>query len=348
MNFFSGIFTRNFFIKFRSWEYWPFGILQAPIFPYWLWLSLKARSLVYFSASNPGILMGGMFGESKFQVLELVPTHCKPNTILIQQPSTAPGVVQQLKDSNLKLPLIFKPDLGERGWMVRKIETLADIEQYLLEIKIDFLAQELVELPLEFGVFYVRYPSESSGKVTSIVGKEMLFVKGDGLKTLKELILEKDRARLQWDKLKVVYQKELNQIVAAEEKIELISIGNHCLGTKFLNRNGLITDRLSASFDAISKQIDGFYFGRFDLRTASIEDLESGNVKIVELNGCGAEPAHIYDPQFSFIRAVGVLWRHWSDIYKISRENHQRGVAYISFQEARAIYKKFNALTTPS
>lgn len=348
MNFFSGIFNSNFFIKARSWEYWPFGILQAPIFPYWLWLSLKARSLVYFSASNPGILMGGMFGESKFQVLELVPADRKPRTILIKLPSTTSEIIRQLNDNDLTLPLIFKPDLGERGWMVRKVNTPEDIEQYLSEINIDFLAQEFIELPLEFGVFYVRYPNEAAGRVTSIVGKEMLFVKGDGKKTLKKLILKKDRAKLQWDKLKEVYDRKLDEIVGVGEKIELISIGNHCLGTKFLNENRLITDRLSASFDKISKQIDGFYFGRFDLRTASIEDLENGNVKILELNGCGAEPAHIYDPNFSFIRAVGVLWKHWSDIYKISKENHKRGVEYISFQEARNIYKKFKALTAPS
>ncbi|NOT75422.1 MAG: hypothetical protein HOP08_10865 [Cyclobacteriaceae bacterium] len=348
MSFISKITNSNFFIKVRSWEYWPFGILQAPIFPYWLWLSLKSRSIVYFSASNPGILMGGMFGESKFDVLELVPAAYKPRTILIKLPNTTEKVLHQLRENGLNFPLIFKPDLGERGWMVRKIKNIQDVEKYLSEIKIEFLAQELVELPLEFGVFYVRYPIEASGKVTSIVGKEMLFVKGDGKKTLKELMLEKERAKLQWKTLKVVYENKLAEVIPAGEKVELVSIGNHCLGTKFLNENHLITDKLSASFDHISKQIEGFYFGRFDLRAATLEDLENGNVRILELNGCGAEPAHIYDPRFSFFRAVGVLWKHWSDIYRISSENHKKGVAYISFREAKNIYKKFKALTTPS
>lgn len=292
--------------------------------------------------------MGGMFGESKFEVLELIPDTFKPTTILIKLPVTVLNVIERLNDNGLTFPIIFKPDLGERGWMVRKIENESDVEKYLSEIKIDFLAQELVDMPLEFGVFYVRYPSEPTGRVNSIVGKEMLYVTGDGRKILEQLILEKDRARLQWGKLKTVYQDQLSEIIPLGEKKELVSIGNHCLGTKFLNNNALITDKLSASFDAISKQIDGFYFGRFDLRTASVEDLENGNVKILELNGCGAEPAHIYDPDFSFIKAVGVLWRHWSDVYRISKENHQRGVAYISFHEAKKIYKKFKALTVLS
>ncbi|MEJ0054257.1 MAG: hypothetical protein WDN75_00555 [Bacteroidota bacterium] len=159
------------------------------------------------------------------------------------------------------------------------------------------------------------------------------------------MILEKERQKLQWGTLKKVYHDRLGEIIARGEKIELVSIGNHCLGTKFLNENYRITDKLSTSFDNISRQINGFYFGRFDLRAASVEDLENGIVKIVELNGCGAEPAHIYHPGFSFTKAVGVLWKHWSDIYRISSENHERGVAYISFREARDIYKKFKALT---
>src|ERR1043165_6042637 len=101
MDFLRRISHSNFFIKLKSWEYWPFGILQAPLFPYWLWLSLKARSLVFFSASNPGILMGGMFGESKFDVLEKVPREIKPATILIKYGSSASQIVRRMQSTGL-------------------------------------------------------------------------------------------------------------------------------------------------------------------------------------------------------------------------------------------------------
>lgn len=286
-----------------------------------------------------------MFGESKFEVLEKVPHAYKPKTILINIPVTADEVIRRMQENRLTFPLIFKPDLGERGWMVRKISNKQDIDNYLRERRIDFLAQELVDLPLEFGVFYIRYPSETSGRVTSIVGKEMLNVEGDGKQTLQELILNKDRAKLQWKFLKEVYKDKVQVVIPEGEKIELVSIGNHCLGTRFINENHLITKKLSDSFDLISKQIDGFYFGRFDLRVATLQDLEDGRVLVMELNGCGAEPAHIYQPGFPISKALVVLFHHWSDIYRISAENHQRGVAYISFREARSIYKKFKLLT---
>jgi hypothetical protein len=335
---------KQFFIKLRSWEYWPFGIIQAPVFVMWMWYALRERSLFYFSASNPSILTGGMMGESKFEVLSLVPDSVKPKTILIKLPATKEQVLRAIETNGLSLPVIFKPDMGERGWMVRKIKSAADIDQYLSEIKIDFIVQEFVNLPLEYGVFYVRFPSQPNGFVNSITGKDFLSVTGDGSKTLQQLILDKDRAKIQWETLKEVYATQLNDVIPQGKKIELVSIGNHCLGTTFINCNHLITEKLSASFDTISKQIDGFYFGRFDLRCASEADLETGNIKIMELNGCGAEPAHIYHPGSSLIKGIGTIITHWKNLYRVSKENHKRGVPYLSFAEGKRIYYAFKKI----
>jgi hypothetical protein len=334
----------NFWIKLRNWEYWPFGIIQFPIFIYWLWLSLKARSLFFFSASNPEILTGGMMGESKFDVLKLVPDEIKPKSVLVRLPVTADDVQNMLALHQFSLPVVFKPDLGERGWMVKIIRTEADIEKYLSQIKLDSIIQELVPYPLEFGVFYVRYPNAQHGRVNSITMKEFLHVVGDGVSTLEELILAKNRAKLQWETLRHTYQQQLRTVPANGERIELVPIGNHCLGTTFLNGNHLITDKLNSSFDRISKQIKGFYFGRYDIRCASLEDLENGKIKVMELNGCGAEPAHIYHPGSSLIEAFGVLFAHWRNLYVISSQNHSRGVPYLSFREGSAIFKRFKAL----
>lgn len=331
----------NFFIKLRNWEYWPFGILQLPLFIYFLWLALRSRSLVFFSASNPGIAMGGMFGESKYDVIRKIPSAYTPRTVLIQVPSTRDEVLKTLDAHGFTFPVIFKPELGERGFMVKKITSAADVEWYLKKIRINFLAQDFVDLPLEFGVFYQRYPSQPSGKVISVVTKEMLSVTGDGTSTLQQLIMKKDRAKLQWKKLEEAYRQRLAEVIPAGKQIELVSIGNHAMGTKFLNGNHLINDQLSSSFDRISKQIDGFYFGRFDVRCASLTDLYEGRVKVMELNGCGAEPAHIYDPGFGLFKAVGVLFRHWKTIFEIARENHQAGTRYLSYREGLAFYRAF-------
>jgi hypothetical protein len=345
MGLWRSVIRSNFMIRLRHWEYWPFGILQFPVFFYWLWLSLRARSLFFFSGSNPGIIMGGMFGESKYEVLQKIPERYVPKTILQKIPATSTEVIQNFSAAGFTFPLIFKPDLGERGFMVKRINAEEEVESYLRYSRTHFLIQELVDLPLEFGVFYQRLPSQPKGEVISIVAKEMLTITGDGHSSFQELILKKDRAKLQWEKLALMYKDRLTEILPEGKSIELVSIGNHAQGTKFINANHLITDGLSKTFDAISKQIEGFYFGRFDLRCASIENLYSGNVKIVELNGCGAEPAHIYDPDFKLFTAIGVLLKHWKNIYRIARENEQRGFRYITFDQARHYFTKFRAAT---
>ena len=335
----------NFVIRLTHWEYWPFGIIQFPAIVYWVWLSIRSRSFMFFSASNPGIPMGGMFGESKFDILKMLPQQLVPKTVRIHLPATKAEVLTQIAENGFVFPVIFKPDVGERGFMVERITHESQIENYLKKVKCDFLIQELVDLKDEFGVFYCRFPDEKDGRVISIVMKEMLTVVGDGVSSLQELILKKKRAKLQWVSLQKKFSDRLQEIVPAGKKIELVSIGNHARGTKFLNGNNLITPQLSDTFDKISKAIDGFYYGRFDLRCSSPSDLLAGDVKILELNGCGAEQAHIYEPGFSIWEAVMVNVRHWRNIYRIAQINRERGVAFVTTQEALAYYRKFKEAT---
>ena len=344
MHFRRQIALKNLFVRATHWEYWPFGILQLPAMVYWLWASLRARSPVFFSAANPGIPMGGMFGESKYEVLVKIPKQYVPITLIIHPPATRECLAEKLSNAGLQWPLIFKPDIGERGFLVQRIENDGEMESYIENVRGSFLVQECVLSPLEFGVFYIRMPGEARGSVTSLVEKEMLSVIGDGRSSLQDLILAKPRARLQWKKLEKSYGERLHSIVPAGEKVELVSIGNHALGTRFINAGHLINNRLSETFDAISQSIPGFFFGRFDLRCYSLEDLYTGKVKILELNGCGAEPGHIYDMEKCSLRdAFTTPIVYWRKLYHISRANHRQGIPYARFREALSYYRKFKS-----
>ncbi|WP_181956150.1 hypothetical protein [Dyadobacter frigoris] len=328
-------------IRLKSWEYWPFSVVYIPVFIYWLWLSIKARSFFFFSASNPSIESGGMLGESKIDILDLIDDGYKPVTVFIKRGSNPDLLGCKLNFAEMNFPVIAKPNAGERGWRVEKIVDMEALEAYHQTSPIDYLIQEYVDYPLELGVFYYRMPDQQKGTISSIVQKEFLSVTGNGFDSLADLILANDRAVLQWDLLKVKYAALLSFVLPDEEKMTLVSIGNHCLGTKFLNANHLITPELTAVFDHISTQIDGFYFGRYDLRCTNLKDLYLGkNIKIMELNGAGAEPAHIYDPGFSILEGWKVLLHHWHILYKISSFNHKNGVAYMTFREAKTILKR--------
>lgn len=331
---------RSFFIKLFSWEYWPMWIVYFPVSFYYIYLALKARSFFFFSASNPSIETGGMFFESKWSIFQLIPKKYFPATILVNKDDDINIITEKMMEAGIVFPVIAKPDRGERGWCVRKITSAKELAGYRKAMNVDFLVQTYVDYPLEFSIFYYRNPNNEKGLLTSVTLKTLLAVTGDGCSSIEELIMRNNRSFLQYEKLKQSRQIDFNRILEAGERQVLVPYGNHVLGAMFLNYNHLIDDAMIATFDAISKQIDGFYFGRFDLRCTSIEDLKKGkNIAILELNGAGAEPAHIYDPGFSFIKAQKVIANHYSMMYEAASINKNAGVPYMSFRSFKTTRK---------
>ncbi len=331
---------KSFRIRLRKWEFWPFAIAYLPIFAYWIWLSIRARSLLYFTASNPGIRNGGMLGESKMDILNQIPKEYLPVSVLITPDLTNAEIHEKMSRAGLTYPVIFKPNIGERGTGVKLIRSTEEINGYRKDIRAPFLIQEFIDLPVELGIFYSRIPGEDTGTISSIVLKEMLFVIGDGESTLCQLVHSNHRAYLQKDQLAGRWAKHWTTVIEKDDKIILESIGNHCRGTKFLNGNFLISEELGQIFDELSSAIPGFYFGRFDLRTKSYEHLNKGDFKVMELNGAGSEPAHIYDPSVSLSEAYRSLFWHWKMLYKISIQNHKNGIPYLSLREGIEEYRK--------
>ncbi len=115
-------------------------------------------------------------GESKFDILLKIPKQFIPKSIIIKTPATKSELAEQIREEKLSYPLIFKPDLGERGWMVQRIFNETDAALYLEVIKTDFIVQELIDLPVELAVFYTRFPNQEKGSVTSVTRKEMLSI----------------------------------------------------------------------------------------------------------------------------------------------------------------------------
>ena len=73
-----------FFIKLLNWEYWSFGVIYTPIYFYWFYLCIRARSLFFFSAANPSIENGGFLMERKSDIYKLMPQVYYPKTFLGQ------------------------------------------------------------------------------------------------------------------------------------------------------------------------------------------------------------------------------------------------------------------------
>ena len=329
-----------FFIRLFNWEYWPARVVYIPVMIYYAFLSVKARSPFYYSASNPSIETGGMFAESKWDVFQLIPPQLFPKTILVPANSDFERIKFLMGENGLEYPVIVKPDRGERGWMVKKIDREAQLKDYSAQVKGEFLIQKLVDFPVEMSLFYYRFPGEEHGRLSSVVIKEMLQVTGDGKSTVDQLIRRYPRALLQLKVLQKEIPELLNNVPAINEKIELVPIGNHARGAKFIDACYLIDEKLTAVMDNISRQIPGFYYGRYDIRCTSIEDLKTGRGwQILELNGAGAEPAHIYNPGFPLVKAYRTLFHHLRVMYVISKLNHSNGTKYMTLKEYLAMEK---------
>jgi ATP-grasp domain len=328
-------------VKLLNYEYWPWWAIYLPVLPYMLYQAWRNRSITYFTTVNPFIEMSGFFGESKTKMLERVPDEYKPKTIFFEK-STIENILQSLEKQDIGFPLIAKPDIGERGTNVAKIANEAELRDYLNQHQSAVIIQEYIDFDIELGVFYYRLPSQSKGQITSMTLKEFLTVTGDGHSSIEALMQQSDRARFQIAAARLRLGDEAMQVILPENQKQLLEpIGNHCRGTRFIDVNHKITPALNAVFDTIATQIEGFYYGRFDLKVKSWEDLYAGrNIKIVELNGVAAEPAHIYDSGHKLFSAYQQVAKHWRIMADIALEQQRKGIRPVSFTQTWATTKQ--------
>jgi hypothetical protein len=324
------------------WEFWPWQIVYSPIAIFWFILAIKARGWVFFSAANPCMRFGGFVAYSKFEVSDLVPKQYLPKTLVLHPGTPITEVIVKLSEGGFSFPLIIKPDMGERGKGVKVLKTEIELAGSLSKIKGQFLLQEYEDLPMELGVMYSRHPAEEVGKVSSIVIKEFPVLTGDGKSTLQELILGNLRTRLSYKVHFKRFRDRLNEVIPCGGQVQMVTVGNHMLGTTFFGGNHLISKELEFVFDKISKEISGFYIGRYDLKVQSIEELLKGNFKVIEVNGVNSEPCHIYDPNMPLWKGLRDLFWQWNRIYQISVANNKHGVPYASFSEIRSEIKRHN------
>jgi membrane protein DedA with SNARE-associated domain len=314
------------------WEFWRPWIAYIPVVPYILYLAVRHRSVTLFTAANPGIPSGGFVGESKSAILSRLT--CVPAFQLVRAGEVA---------TPAELPIVLKPDVGERGTGVAIARTAEEVHRYLVNATQDTILQQYVG-GIEFGVFYCRYPGEIAGRILSITEKRFPEVVGDGRSTVHDLVLRDERAVCM---APTYFARVADRVPAAGERVGLVEIGSHCRGAIFLDGARYETAELRKAVDAVAKSHPGFYFGRFDLRSPSIEDFQAGRFHVLELNGVSAEPAHIYDPAVSLLDAYRALYRHWRIAFEIGAANRVAGACPMSFGEFLRLVLPHSTICVP-
>lgn len=310
------------------WELWPFFLIYAPLGPVWLWYAFKARCFWFFTPADPTLTFAGFDGETKKEMYELLPKGWYPKTIYASPGQPFEQIKALLTQHGLCYPLCVKPDSGLKGLLFRKVDSEEKLKFYHQRVPVDYVIQELIEAPIEVSVFYYRHPTQQSGVVSGFTQKEMMHVLGDGTSTLWNLILLHPKASHRLDEMRIKHEKHLATVIPAGEKYILTHAANLNRGARFTNLKELIDDRLVQIFDALSHRCS-FYYGRYDLKCNSIEELKEGKFTILEFNGTGAEPNHVYNAGYSWTAALSVFAHHWKMMYQIGRYNNKyKGVRY--------------------
>jgi hypothetical protein len=317
------------------------------------------------TAANPSIFSGGLIGESKSAILDLVPDS--------HRPWIAPWVVLEgvpaasleervgrarraLERAGLDYPVVAKPDVGQRGAGIRPLGGDTELARYLAEFPSgqSLILQALAygsacterggdEGVREAGVFYWRRPGSERGTVFSITLKQIPVLRGDGRRSVRELIRDDPRAR----RFATVYLERhapVERVLAAGEELALVFAGNHCQGAIFRDGTHLVTPELVDRIDEIARAMPEFWFGRFDIRFARLDTFLRGEeFRIIEINGAGAEATHIWDASTGLSEAYATLFEQFSVLFAIGAANRRRGfrpMGVLRFLKELAAYRR--------
>lgn len=324
------------------WEFWPSWLYYIPIVLWILWLGLKHRSTTAFTASNPALEASGLVGERKH--LALAPLQANaPDlvaTFSLLEGQTLPERLRQARAfiAEQGLPIVLKPNIGQRGRGVFVARSQADADDYLTRFSGGVIAQRHIEGE-EFGVYVARMPGAKEATILSIVHKTFPQVLADGQHTLRELILRDERAKLISSLLFARWRNELEQVPPQGDVIKLVEIGAHCRGSLFLDAGHLATPALVKTLTRFLDAVPGYAFGRMDLRVPSVADFQDGvGLKVLELNGASAESAHIYHPGTRLVDGYRAMFKQWSLAFEIGAAYANKGVPTTS---AMALLKRF-------
>ena len=319
-------------------EFWHPVIFYVPVALYYGWLAVRYRSLTLPTAVNPSIYSGGMIRESKCDIMDMLPErvaqyvapHARYDipTEDVGSDLLLSGAKEALRDAGIELPIVAKPDEGQRGVGVRPIYSDEDLRVYLDSYPkgARICLQALCPYSQEVGLLYYRMPSEEHGRITSVTAKDFLSVTGDGVRTLRGLIEADARARLMKEMHFERHAEKLEWVLADGERYRLVFAGNHKQGCIFRDGKEMLTASISEKIDEIARAIPDFYFGRFDVRFRDVESFQRGEAfTIIEINGAGAEATHIWDPEGSLSDAYSTLFEQFRVLFEIGAENRENG-----------------------
>lgn len=313
-------------------EFWPGWLFYLPVVAQWIALGLRHGDLSLPTAANPGITTGGLCGESKTAILDQVEGEARdwiaPYATIVTGGDDVAAATEAMAARGIALPVVVKPDIGCNGTGVRLVRDAAALASCLAAFPrgVRLVLQALIPWDGEAGLFYIRRPDEAAGRITSVTLKASPELRGDGVSTLRELVMADPRTGRVPHLYLPRLAARLESVPAERERVRLVFAGNHCKGSVFRNGAEHVTPALTRRLDAIARALPDFHFGRIDVRFASLNELRAGTAfRIIEINGVGSEATHIWDPDTRLRDAYAAQFAHYGAAFAIGRMMRARG-----------------------
>lgn len=309
--------------KFRI-EQLPKWLLCIPLILHWFWLGVRWRSLTLPSAANPGIEGGGLAGESKAACLALIGQRFMPYVAAWHRVFPGDNPAASRIAAGLSYPLIAKPDIGWCGYGVRLLEDDAKLAAYAAAFPVNaaFILQRYMADPGEAGLFYLRWPGARHGRLLSVTLRHPPSVTGDAIRTLAELLNADPVLSRYASNLSIA---RLARCPALGECVPITTIASLRVGATYEDASAHATPRLVARVDAIARSMDGFHFGRFDVRFTSLAALQRGHFSIIEVNGAGSEAIQFWDPAIPIVTAFAGVFAKTALLFRLGDAMRRRG-----------------------
>ncbi|MBU2653200.1 D-alanine--D-alanine ligase [Acidomonas methanolica] len=311
-------------------EFWPGWLFYTPIVLYWIAMGLRHGDLSLPTAANPRIETGGLCGESKSGILDMAGPLARrwiaPYATFMS--GNAEAAFAAMTEAGLSFPVVIKPDIGCNGTGVKKVDDATSLRSVVESFPSHtrLLVQELIDMPVEGGIFWMREPGQPRGRISSITYKEVPTLIGDGVATIEDLVRRDRRTGRIPDLYLPRLKRRLHESPAAGERVPLVFAGNHCKGSIFHDGRRDVTDALSRRLDDILSDVPEFHFGRIDLKARSVSALRKGeDFRIIEINGVGSEATHIWDGHTTLYEAYRAQFEHYGAAFRIAAANRARG-----------------------
>jgi hypothetical protein len=287
---------------------------------------------------NPDISgLSGMVGASKAHLNTKVNPIFRPKDALFHSGVTVEQMQRRIIEKKILFPIFIKPVKGERAAGVEFLRDKEALSHVIIDRKRSYIIEEAIMTHAEFCINVQRNLESNMFSVFSITERIIPKVTGDGLSSIRQLIPGLDLTDLQKQKIENALDSSfLNKVLERNISENVVRTASISYGTEYvkLNLNPNQKKLLEHQINQMLLPADGFNIGRFDIKANNLQALLVGDCKVVELNGIGGMPTHVYETHLSIEQKQNILDEYFELLQIFSRQQVSRGFKSIGFWTA--------------